>query len=135
MPNPVISSLMVRRAELLADAKVAEAAWRRILDDIAHLDGAIRTFDPAHRPAKLRTVPLPHTGRGVLAILRDAKGPMLVRDIAVRLVASQGREPKDRKLVRIAIGTVRNVLCRYRRDGLVRPMPGDGQAVLWELIK
>ncbi len=63
MSNPIVSSLLTRRAELLREAKAADATLRRLLDDIAHVGGTIRTYDPAYRAPKIRAVPLPHHSR------------------------------------------------------------------------
>jgi hypothetical protein len=135
MPNPIVCSLLTRRAELLREAKAADATLRRLLDDIAHVDGTIRTDDPAYRAPKIRAVPLPHHSRGALAILRDAKAPMLVKDIAVRMLTEEGRDPKDPKMVRTMVACMRNTLGRHRKMGTVRSAPGPGQSVLWEVAR
>ena len=50
MTDLVLATLTKRRAELAAEAHAADAALRRILTEIDHMDGAIRLCDPAYRP-------------------------------------------------------------------------------------
>jgi hypothetical protein len=61
------------------------------------VDGVIRVYDPAYRPAKIRAISLQHYSRGALAVLRDAKAPMPIREIVRRLLADQVRDPHDPK--------------------------------------
>jgi hypothetical protein len=143
MTEFVVTALMKRRAELLKEVQAADATLRRLLDDVEHVDGAIRTFDPAYRARKVKAVPLPHTSRGTLVILRNAKEPMSVRDIALRILADQGRDATDAKLVASTAGHTRSALSRYRRIGAVRPVEGSvsgrggglGAGMLWEVVR
>jgi hypothetical protein len=71
MTDPVLTGLSKRRAELAAEAVATDAALRRILADIEHIDGAIRACDPAYRPRKIQLnraayVDVPGTALGIL---------------------------------------------------------------------
>ena len=97
MTDYVLDGLAKRRAELIADAKAADATLRRLLDDIAHIDGAIRIYDPTYRPRKVRLTRAQYVGtmRTALTILRSATAPMTLRDITLRVIAEQGRDQGD----------------------------------------
>lgn len=55
MADPhVISALRSKRAELSGELIAAEKRIVQLRADIANLDGAIRVFDPAAAPDKIR---------------------------------------------------------------------------------
>ena len=75
MSEFVVSALMKRRAEPLKKVQAADATLRRVLDDIEHDDGTIRTFNPEYRARKVKSVPLPHTIPGALAACEMPRRP------------------------------------------------------------
>ena len=135
MTDYVLDGLAKRRAELIADAKAADATLRRLLDDIAHIDGAIRIYDPTYRPRKVRLTRAQYVGtmRTALTILRSATAPMTLRDITLRVIAEQGRDQGDAKLVREMIERVRTALLRQRRNGVVIAEQESGQPQVWRV--
>lgn len=135
MTDVVLSSLIKRRAEVAAEAKALDATLRRLLNDIEHLDGAIRTYDPAYRAPKLRLTRAHRVAmsRTALAILRQAKAPMSVRDIALAVMEAHGKDRTDGKLVKAVTERVRWALIRQRKIGVLRTVQGEGNAGLWEV--
>jgi hypothetical protein len=136
MTDFVLTSLGKRRAELIAEAKTADTTLRRLLDDIAHIDGAIRTYDPTYRPRKIKLARAQYVGtmRAALTILRGTNAPMTLRDIAVRVIAEQGRDQGDAKLIREMIERVRTALLRQRRNGVVVAEQEPGQVQVWRVV-
>lgn len=137
MDDMVLTALTQRRAELIVEAKAAEAAKRRLLADIEHIDGAIRTYNAAYRPRKVeisrgKRVEL---ARGALGILREATAPMTLRELAAAILARAGHDPRDSKLVASRMNRLRTALNRQRANGAVRSLTGDGQLLLWEVTK
>jgi hypothetical protein len=129
----VLSALTKRRAELVAEAQAADAALRRILADIDHMDGAIRLGDPAYRPRKVHVnrAEFVDVSRTALGILRQATEPMTLRDITYGIMAKQGADQGDVKAVRSMLERVRLALTRQRASGTLRSLPGPGQLVLF----
>ena len=82
MKAQVIAALTKRRAELMTDAKAAEAKLSQLISDIEHVDGALRTYDPTYRPhkVKLSRARRMDISRMALSTLRQAKAPMNVQD-------------------------------------------------------
>jgi hypothetical protein len=137
MTDSVLTSLLARRTELAKEAKAADAALRQLLANIGHLDAAIAIYDPAKRPRKVQFSRAQRTdvSRTALGILRQATAPMTLRDLTLAVMAQQGHDSQDRKLVASRLTRVRNALYRQRSNGAVRSLPGLGQAVLWEVAK
>ena len=135
MTDPVLSVLTKRRAELVAEAQATDAALRRILADIDHMDGAIRLCDPAYRPRKvhLNRAEFVDVSRTALGILRQATEPMTLRDITYGIMAKQGADQGDTKAVRSMLERVRRLVPASRANGALRSLPGPGQLVLWEV--
>jgi hypothetical protein len=135
MADPVLSALVTRRAELVAEAKVTDAKLAQLLTDIEHIDGAMRTFDAKHQSIKVRLERGRHVSlsRTVLGVLRQASGPLAVRDIALQVMEKRGKDQKDAKAVRATIDATRAVLLHQRKNGTLRSEQGPGQLVLWEV--
>jgi hypothetical protein len=135
MTDRVVASLAIRRLELVAEAKAADAALRRILSDIEHLDGAMRLCDPAYRPRKvhLSRAAYVDASRTALGILRQATTLMTLRDITDGVMAKQDMDQADAKAVQAMMEKVRVALGRQRANGTLRSLPGPGQLVLWEV--
>jgi hypothetical protein len=68
---------------------------------------------------------------------------MSVQDIALRILADQGRDRNDAALVRSTTEHTWSALSRYRRIGAVRPVEGQelgrggglGAGMLWEVVR
>jgi hypothetical protein len=136
MADPhVISALRNKRAELSGELIAAERRIVQLRADIASLDGAIRVFDPAAAPDKIRPVlrrkkptPIPRgqCSRAVLDMLRHADQPMTAREIADHLAARYQMDASDAVVMKALIGKVRNTLARQK--GLVSEARADAKA-------
>lgn len=137
MTDIILTGLVKRRADLLKEAKCVEAGLRRLLTDIEHVDGAIRTYDPAYRPRKvvLRRAKRVDLVRTALDVLRQAKAPMTVREVTMAVMSRTGRDAADKKLIGKMIERVRVALLRQGKAGVVRSEQGPGQFVLWEVAR
>lgn len=135
MADPVIASLAKRRIELVTEAQATDVKLGQLLNDIVHVDGAIRTYDPSYRPPKVRLNRAKRVdlSRLTLNILRLAPAPMTLRDITLRIMALQDENREDTKLVRYRVEKVRASLLRQRKNGTLRSTEGPGQLVLWEV--
>lgn len=135
MADPILAALTARRAELIAEARAADAMLRRLLADIEHLEEAMRVYDPVNRPRKVQInrAQAVDISRTSLNILRQAKTPMPLRDIAFAVLATQSKDQTDAKLVQAVVERVRMALIRQRNVGTLRSIPGPGQLLLWEV--
>jgi hypothetical protein len=135
MTDPTMTGLAKRRAELTAEAHATDAALRRILTDIEHLDRAMLLCDPAYRPRKVivSRAEFVDVSRTALGILRQATAPMTTRDITYAFMAKSGMDQADAKVVRSTIERVRLALLRQRKNGTLRSEQGPGLMVLWEV--
>jgi hypothetical protein len=132
----VISALVSKRAELSGELIAAEKRIEKLRADLEHIDGAIRVFDPAAVPVKIRprkplSVPLtslPHgqASRFILGILREATEPMTARQIADTLAERCGIAEPSPSQQKAMLTKVRNMLARQDGRGLIREERKDG---------
>jgi hypothetical protein len=86
-PN-AISAIRARKAELIRFRIQLEADLKAVTVDIDHLEAALRIFDPDDTPeTRARYAALHRAARGqgrkfVLDRLREASGPLTIRDLA-----------------------------------------------------
>jgi len=137
MTDYVLSALTKRRAELATEAQAADKELRRILSDIEHIEGAIRTYDPTYRPRKvvLSRADSMVLLRTALTVLREASRPMETREIAIAVLTRNGRPVTDRKLMADTMARMRATLLRQRNAGVVRSVQGLGAALVWEVAR
>ena len=135
MSDPVLASLTKHRAEMAVEAKATGATLRRILTDIDHLDGAIRTYDAAYKAPKINLSRAKRVAasRVALNILRQATVRMTLRQITLAIMAQTGKDQTNTKVVTQAMDPVRWALIRQRRSGVLWSTEGPGQSVLWEV--
>ena len=139
----VIAGLVKRRAELAGEAKALKARLARIATALGHLNATIRLFDPdynlaAIRPKRPRGPDVAGRGemsRAILAVLREAPGPVTVAAISERLMAEQGWDAADGKRARMMAKRVAMVLRHQERRGTVRPVQEPGRAVVWTIAR
>ena len=143
MTDYVLAGLTKRRAELSGEADALHARLALIATDIGHLDAVIRQFDPDYdlasiRPKRLRspdTVGRGERSRALLTVLRDAAEPITTADIVRQLMAKQGQDAGDRRLLAQITKRVGMALSRQKANGAVRTVEGQGQFVLWEVAR
>ncbi len=136
-----VAALVRKRAELAGRIDHARRELDGMLAGLAALDATLRLFDPEirvesirpkrHRPGNGQPSPGIET-REVLAVLREAAGPLTAREIAFRLLAQAGREA-DEAVLRRAAEAVGEALRRQRAKVMATCERGTGQAVTWRL--
>ena len=143
MTDYVLAGLAKRRAELAGEAETLRARLVQIATDMGHLDAVIRQFDPDYdlgsiRPKRSRGPDVARPGeisRFVLGVLRDAGEPVPTSDVAARLMAERGMDRQDRKLVEQITKRIVSTLRHQGHKGTVRPQPGPGRVLLWEVVR
>jgi hypothetical protein len=141
MADPiVISTLSRKRAEI--DGELRQLA-KRVADlraDRDTIDAAIRVFDPARLPHKIK----PHLrrpkpklfrhgecSRAVMGILRTAGEPVTVRQIVERLAEEYHLDLSQAPDRDALVNKVRNTLSRHAGKTLVREQRGAD--VVWRV--
>ncbi len=143
----VVSGLVAKRSELTGLVNHYQAEIRRIAADLAHVDAAIKLFDPDYdlrtvKPTAVRVLNpwFEHgdVGRWALDALRLASVPLSTREIAENLIEKSGKTVHGRKewdhVLKLVLGGLR----RLESKGRVR-MAGKAQGprnapILWELV-
>ena len=71
------------------EAQAADANLRQLLADIEHMDGGTRVCDPVHLPraVALNRAARVEVSRAALDVLRRARSPVTLRDIAYAFIA------------------------------------------------
>jgi hypothetical protein len=119
----VISGLRKKRAELSGELIAAEKRVLQLRTDLDCIDGAIRLFDPAAEPRKIRPVrtrsvfgPIPRgqCSRAILDMLRRADQPMTARDIAAQLAGDYGIDASAPGSMKGLVAKVRNTLLHQK---------------------
>jgi hypothetical protein len=118
--SAIIAGLTAKRAELDVALRRLETQAAAIRADRATLDAAIRVFDPARKPPRVKAAREGRTSRLILGALRDAQAPMTVRAIAERIAGQRGVSPADRAAMEALVHNVRNTTARHAGKALVR---------------
>ncbi len=141
MTDYVLSGLTKRRAELSGEADALHARLAQIATDTDHLDAVIRQFDPDYDLGSIRlkclrspdTVGRRERSRALLMVLRGAAEPITTADIVRQLMAKQGQDAGDRRLLAQITKRVGMALSRQKANGTVRATQGTGEVTLWEV--
>ncbi len=136
----VISGLTAKRVELLGRARSLEDQARQTRADLAHIDAALRLFDPgidlgeirAKHPGKGRS---PWFATGEMArlcreILRDATEALSAEAMVRQIMVSRGMDAEDRQQRSAIILRTLQALHRMAKRGDVTRI-GKGVGVLW----
>ena len=135
----IISGLVTRRAELLADLTTAQERVQQLHHDIASMDAVIRQFDPGYnvgsiRP-KYRKAPVAaeyaSMSRSVLDTMRRAGVPLTVNEIADKVMAERGLNAFDRGMARNMRKRVGMALRYQRTNGMAAETQAENGGVLW----
>ena len=136
MEHPLtLSGLSNNRDELIRYKRTLEHELRAVKVDIDHLEASIRIFNAADTPMERRRygdfhrAPRGQSSRVVMGALRDAKGPLTSRQIAVMWCEDRGLEASDVTLntLRKRIGSTLIALHKQRiaeQDGKVGGLIG-----------
>lgn len=136
-------ALKKKRAEITGEIARCHAQLGELSESLEHLDGTIRLFAPDFvAESVLPKVFVPpkswskrgEMSRGVLSILRIAKGPQTAREIASQIVAQRGLE-NDAGILNVMTRRVAGVLRDKREAGLVRSMEETGLWLQWEIVR
>jgi hypothetical protein len=132
MADPVIiTALRRKRAELSGDLAQTERRVAQLQASIAAVDATLILFDPEQRPATIKPVRKRsspqrfRTGeftRTLLGLIREASGPMTVRDLAAAVAAAHGLDT-GKVAMKTLVANTRAALAKPR-EGVIRDMVG-----------
>jgi hypothetical protein len=134
-----VAALVRKRAELAGRIDHARLALQELIVQLGALDATICLFDPTMKPATIRAklyrpetrVPLPElTTRAVLALFRQAEGPLTARELATRYMTDRAMGD-DPKAVTEAANRISEILRRQARRGLLEKIGAPGTTGGW----
>jgi hypothetical protein len=141
-----LSGLVAKRADIAGQITQVRATLRQLIADLDHVDAAIRIFDPEFNiegikpkaPAALYAVSFRgEFVRVILDRMREAKGPVTTKEIALHVMAGRGLNTADAALVALFTRRTRGLLYHYRERGMIRGIqgnePGRRRFNWWEL--
>ena len=141
-----LSGLVAKRAEIAGQITQTRASLRQLIADLDHVDAAIRIFDPEFdiegiRPrAPAALFPVSFRGefvRIILDMMREAKGPVTTKEIALHVMRGRGLNTTDDAMVALFCRRTRGLLYHYRDRGMIRGIqgnePGRRHFNWWEL--
>ncbi|WP_313444813.1 hypothetical protein [Brevundimonas sp.] len=121
----------------------AKAEVQRLTADLAHIEGAIRIFDPTIDIGRIRAKHMPvrePAAQGevtgiILDTLRESPDPLTPRELAEHLMVRRGLPVEDRELFTVMLKRVRACLRTQRGRGVLRPVGTEGMTQLWEVVE
>lgn len=139
MSDDVVGALLERRAQIAGEIELAQLRLRSLIADLDSLDAAVRVFAPdlATETLKERRAPPQHQAlRGavkatILAVMREAEGPVTTLQIAVRLAADRRLSATDDRVRKLFIQRVGAALFHMARRGEVERGEKRGRFVSW----
>jgi hypothetical protein len=129
-----LSGLIAKRAEIAGEITHARAELRRLIIDLGHVDAAIRIFDPdfdVDGIAPKAPTPLYNVSfrgefvRIILDMMREAKGPVTTKEIALHVMRGRGLNTADAALLALFMRRTRGLLYHYRGRGMIRGVRGN----------
>jgi hypothetical protein len=138
-----VAALVRKRAEMAGRIDHARLALQELIAQLGALDATICLFDPTIKPAAIRAklyrpetrVPLPElTTRGILALFRQAEGPLTARELATRYLAERAMGD-DPRAVTEAANRISEILRRQERQGVLERVEVPGVAGRWQIRK
>jgi hypothetical protein len=138
--HPAVTFLANLHADLGGRIQANRKEGERLASDMKHVEAVIRMFDPAYnvraisvrrRNQRNRWFKRGTMFRAVLDVLKAADGPLTVREIVLRLLASKGEAKPDLKTIRDLEGGVRSTLAR--KAGKTVQNVGQGMPSRWTL--
>ena len=140
MADPhVISALRGKYAEIMGQITKHERDLERLRIDAAHIESAIRLFDPSYevatisgkRPKKPSRWARQGAGtRTALEILRQADRPLTAHEIALAAMHRHGMPTDDGDTVKAVAASLRGGLMRRIGKGVIQH---DGFPKLWSI--
>ncbi len=138
--NIAVAQLVHLHADLGGRLLACQAQASRLASDMRHVEAVIRMFDPAYdvrriavkrRQNKNPWFKRGHMFRAAIDVLREAGGPLETREIAVRLLASQGVTEPTLAQIRNMTGALRPTLDKH--EGKTVRRAGEGMPARWDL--
>jgi len=141
LSNPVLSGLIRKRQEVMAEMDVAQSRVRQLILDIDAIDGTIRLFQPDIDldGVKVRPTPRRHlahrgdTSRLILSLLRENPGGLSHREITERVMTARGLNLADRGLAETMRTRIGASLRGMRERGKLVSGEGKGRGVRWTI--
>ena len=141
MTDYMVTGLVKKRAEVSGEIANIHDRLNTLVNDLGHIDATLRIVAPdmeveSIRPSIFRP-PADWSQRGqmsriMLSILRQAKEPLISREIAAQLILERGMA-MDIKMLRIMTKRCATSLRLQRDNGTVVSVQGPGQYHLWEV--
>lgn len=136
-----LHALTRKYAEVAGLVGRAKAEVHRLTTDLAHIEAAIRIFDPTidiwrikakHVPIREPSAQGEVTGI-ILDTLRDSPDPLTPRELTEELMARRALPINDRDLFDIMLKRVRACLRSQRVRGVLKPIATEGTVQRWEV--
>lgn len=140
----VVSALKEKRIKLATEIEAIQAQLRQRVIDLDHCEATLRLFDPDAEMAALpprKVAPVLYdtkgdTGRIILGTLREATRPLSTSKVCEAVMLARGLDTNDKALCRLMMRrTNANLKHWHKKRGLIRPMPGPGQELMWEIAR
>lgn len=143
MTNYVLLGLTKRRAELAGEADALKARLAQLGTDAMHLEAVIRQFDPDYDLASIKGIrqrspdaaQRGERSRVLLDVLREAGEPLATAEIVRRVMALQGQDAGDKRVLRTFSKRIGLSLSRQERQGVLRSMQGPGRLMVWDVVR
>lgn len=138
-----LHALTRKYAEVAGLIGRAKAEVQRLTADLAHIEGAIRVFDPSIDVGRIRAKHMPvrePAAKGevtgiILDTLRESLDPLTPRELTEHLMVRRGLRVEDRELFIVMLKRVRACLRTQRGRGVLRPVAKEGMTQLWEVTE
>ncbi|MGF1612056.1 MAG: hypothetical protein ACFCUQ_21865 [Kiloniellales bacterium] len=135
-----VHALIRKRSELEGEIVATKAKLRRLVANLAYLDGTLKLFAPDIEPSAIlpKLAPAPYaakkgqTTRIILAALREAPDGLTCAELAQIIMAKRGIKP-SKATGAVMRKRVRACLKAQRNRGLLQSRPGPGKLLVWEI--
>jgi hypothetical protein len=141
--SDVIPSLAAKRSELARLVIETERALTRLKSDLAHVEGALKIFEPLARPSNPRSTQVEEEqtdlfGYGeipdvVTQLLKQAIQPMSAAEITKAALRAKRIEHPTAHQTRQCRTRVARFLSRMKKKGKFAGVRYDGRIMLWSL--
>lgn len=141
MNNYVLLGLTKRRGELAGEADALKTRLAQIGTDAMHLEAVIRQFDPDYELASIKGIrqrgpdaaQRGERSRVLLGVLREAGEPLATAEIVQKVMALQGQDASDKRVMRTFSKRVSLSLARQERQGVLCSVRKDGHVAVWQI--
>ena len=140
----VVSALKQKRIEIASQIEHHREQMRLAVIALDHVEASLRLFDPDVDMGELGPRKVPpilydtkgDTGRIILETLRTATTPISTAKVCEAVMQARGLDTDDKGLCRLMMKrTTANLKHWSAKRGLIRSMPGQGQQLLWEIVR